>query len=138
VKRLAVLIESIRTTGDWLSRGALTKMNVHPTATPAQAASAEDEIAAAAATTAAVGEGVGVAAMNSIYGDILNRHNQYRTKHQAGPLRWNDQVAAAADAYASRCSFGHDANRGNVGENIYATSATGNMAGALTEAITGW
>lgn len=80
---------------------------------------------------------VGILAMNSMYQGILDRHNFYRQRHQAGNLVWDDRLASQAEQYAARCVFAHDRNA-NAGENLYAVSTTNNAAGALINAIDAW
>ena len=56
---------------------------------------------------------------------FLTAHNNYRAKHGAAALTWDNTLAAAADAYASKCVFAHDPNRGaNIGENIFADGSS--------------
>lgn len=56
---------------------------------------------------------------------FLKAHNDYRAAHGAAPLAWDDALATASDAYASKCVYGHDKNRGdNIGENIYASGSS--------------
>ena len=56
---------------------------------------------------------------------FLKAHNDYRAAHKTPALAWDDTLAAAADAYAHKCVFGHDANRGaGIGENIYASGSS--------------
>ena len=56
---------------------------------------------------------------------FLKAHNDYRTAHKTPALAWDDTLAAAADAYASKCVYAHDANRGaGIGENIYASGSS--------------
>lgn len=47
---------------------------------------------------------------------ILAIHNQYRAKHQASPLVWDEQLADYAQRYASQCVFKH--SYGRYGENL--------------------
>ena len=55
---------------------------------------------------------------------FLKAHNDYRAAHGASPLTWDDELSAASSAYASQCIYGHDQNRGKVGENIYAAGSS--------------
>lgn len=48
--------------------------------------------------------------------DILKYHNQYRAKHHAPNLKWNDTLATYAQNWSNRCQFQH--SRGNYGENL--------------------
>jgi uncharacterized protein YkwD len=72
----------------------------------------------------------------TMYQGILDRHNFYRTRHQAASLTWDDAMAASTSAYAARCVFAHSNNP--YGENLYMTSQTGNVAGALLAAVDAW
>ena len=56
---------------------------------------------------------------------FLKAHNDYRAAHKTPALAWDDTLAAAADAYASKCVYAHDADRGaGIGENIYASGSS--------------
>jgi hypothetical protein len=47
----------------------------------------------------------------AMYRANLDMHNTYRAKHADTPaLAWDDTIADAAAAYASRCVWGHDPN----------------------------
>jgi hypothetical protein len=60
---------------------------------------------------------------------FLAAHNKYRAAHGVPALAWDDTLAAAADAFASTCVYGHDANRGSgIGENIYAAGSSAPMS----------
>jgi uncharacterized protein YkwD len=48
---------------------------------------------------------------------VLNKHNEFRAKHCAPAMTWDDGIAAAAQTYADACNFDHDPNN-NLGENI--------------------
>jgi uncharacterized protein YkwD len=43
----------------------------------------------------------------SLKSDALAAHNDARTKYQADPLEWDDDLAAGVQAYAERCVFEH-------------------------------
>ncbi|PNH11533.1 Protein PRY2 [Tetrabaena socialis] len=47
----------------------------------------------------------------------LDRHNLYRPRHRAQPLRWSDSLTADAQAWANRCVFEHASGTGQ-GENL--------------------
>ncbi len=49
---------------------------------------------------------------------ILERHNYYRSYHEAPALTWNKSIADAAKSWVSKCNFTHDARR-KYGENLY-------------------
>jgi pathogenesis-related protein 1 len=46
-------------------------------------------------------------------------------------LVWSDADFAVAKAYAAQCKFAHNPNRGNRGENLYATSGSAAPAEVL-------
>ncbi|KAF6264251.1 CAP domain-containing protein [Scenedesmus sp. NREL 46B-D3] len=101
----------------------------------------EAPAAAAASDEAPVGSPDGLAVdafqAGTTYQPILDRHNTYRARHQAGALTWSSTLASQAAAYAARCNFAHDRNA-NAGENLFATSDSNNSPGALTQAIDLW
>jgi hypothetical protein len=76
-------------------------------------------------------------AMDTIYNEILEQHNTYRSRHQAQPLSWSNILAAAVDGYASRCIWAHDPDA-NAGENMYVSGNKGDIQGALRGAIISW
>lgn len=39
------------------------------------------------------------------------------------PLTWNASAAAVAQAWANTCTWAHNAGRGSLGENLYASSS---------------
>lgn len=80
---------------------------------------------------------MGIMAMNPLYQTLLDKHNSYRSWHQAGPLTWNDNLASQAASYAAQCYFAHDPNA-NAGENLFATTDTSSQSSALTQAIDNW
>jgi uncharacterized protein YkwD len=59
---------------------------------------------------------------------MLSEHNQVRANASPAPspaltpLAWSDTVAQVAQSWAQQCQFAHNANRGDVGENIYAST----------------
>lgn len=60
---------------------------------------------------------------------ITNAHNNVRQAHGVGPMTWDDDLEAVAQAWANNCEWGHNAGRsdnypGYVGENIYGSSGT--------------
>merc|ERR1719223_177167 len=68
-----------------------------------------------------------------VFGDINYQsqtgiHNNYRKNvYPKGitplhTLSWNNQAANTALNYAKQCNYAHNPNRGNYGENIYASS----------------
>ena len=46
----------------------------------------------------------------------LDLHNQYRSKHQVGPLSWDDNLQRSAQNWADRCVWEH--SNGDYGENL--------------------
>lgn len=48
---------------------------------------------------------------------LLRRVNELRANHGAGPLAWDNSLAAGADYYASGCPLGHSGARG-LGETM--------------------
>lgn len=50
------------------------------------------------------------------------------------PLTWNSAAQQIAQSYSAQCTFAHNANRGNYGENLYAST---NQASA-TEVVQSW
>jgi uncharacterized protein YkwD len=57
--------------------------------------------------------------------DMLNAHNERRKLHCAPPLRWNAQLAAAAQQHADKCTNQHDTTQPN-GENLAFFTRTAN------------
>jgi hypothetical protein len=70
----------------------------------------------------------------------LDKHNTYRAKHGAGPLNWDNQLAASAAASAARCKTKSrsDYSTSKAGENVYYTSMSGDPIRLLTKAIDSW
>lgn len=68
---------------------------------------------------------------------MLEAHNAARASvvPQAAtpipPLAWSNSDAAIATAYAAKCIYAHNPDRGPRGENIFATTGTGTPAGAV-------
>lgn len=60
---------------------------------------------------------------------IVGAHNDVRSTViptpdvPLDPLVWSESAAAVAREWASGCTFGHNPNRGGLGENVYAASA---------------
>jgi uncharacterized protein YkwD len=57
-------------------------------------------------------------AANNIKEQVLLTHNQFRARHYAQPLVWDDRLAAYAERYANRCEFRHSSSP--YGENLAA------------------
>jgi uncharacterized protein YkwD len=49
---------------------------------------------------------------------MLSATNASRGKHCAPALTWSPQLAAAAQAWVNKCTFAHDPQRGQTGENL--------------------
>ena len=62
---------------------------------------------------------------------IVAAHNAVRAAVSPAPatplpqMQWSEEDAAVARAYAAKCVFAHNAQRGQRGENIYASGGTG-------------
>ena len=54
---------------------------------------------------------------------VVERHNALRADHCAAALTWDDAIAAAAQAYADKCIWDHDADNA-LGENLAASTST--------------
>lgn len=69
-----------------------------------------------------------------------NAHNKYRRLQGSSDMKmmkWDEGIAQQAAEYASKCVFAHDPKRGQVGENIYVTSAVG-VQNIDNKGITAW
>jgi pathogenesis-related protein 1 len=70
-------------------------------------------------------------------------HNDVRARVSPAPapplgaLVWSEEAAAVARAWAARCRFEHNAERGAFGENLFATSAKDPSA-LVEQAIASW
>ena len=49
--------------------------------------------------------------------DTVNLHNEFRARHEAGPLKWSDKLAATAQAWANNCKLVHGGSDG-AGQNL--------------------
>lgn len=64
----------------------------------------------------------------------VSAHNQVRAAASPAPgtplgkLSWSEEDAAVAKAYAEKCTFEHNRNRGDRGENLYAGTGSSNIA----------
>ncbi|ATB51151.1 CAP domain-containing protein [Corallococcus macrosporus] len=60
--------------------------------------------------------------------DMLDAHNAARRSVATSPplddLTWDEAATRTARAYAARCDFTHNANRGSLGENLTAASSS--------------
>lgn len=78
-------------------------------------------------------------APTSVFRQIaMDKHNTYRTRHGAGPLKWSNSLAASAGATAAQCRGRLGYGMSKAGENVYATSARGDPVRLLTNAIDSW
>ncbi|GIL67258.1 hypothetical protein Vafri_20690 [Volvox africanus] len=73
---------------------------------------------------------------------ILDRHNVYRARHQAPPLGWDEDLAAAATAYAQQlasqgCPLRHSTGR-DYGENLLLTQGYPKPDSYCTLAVNSW
>jgi uncharacterized protein YkwD len=59
---------------------------------------------------------VSAAVSASVAKNIVNRHNKYRTKHHAPPLKWDETLANYAQKWSNGCVFEH--SQGQYGENL--------------------
>lgn len=50
--------------------------------------------------------------------EVLSSHNKFRANHHAPKLVWDDELAAYAERYASKCKFAHSSSP--YGENLAA------------------
>lgn len=98
----------------------------------AQAVAAMKRVDAAAASSGQVS----AQALTPALQPVLTAHNTYRALHSAPAMTWDNTAESGAAAYAARI-WGHDANRGNFGENLYATSVR-DANYALGEATKSW
>ncbi|EFJ53194.1 hypothetical protein VOLCADRAFT_86230 [Volvox carteri f. nagariensis] len=73
---------------------------------------------------------------------FLDLHNLYRARHQAPPLRWNNNLAIAATAYAQQladndCALKHSGVR-DAGENLLSQQSFPKPDNTCTLAARGW
>lgn len=72
----------------------------------------------------------------------LDAHNAVRRAPQPPPpsplpaMTWSDAAAAVAQSWAAGCTYRHNANRGERGENIAASAPPGSWQ--LNDAVTAW
>lgn len=71
------------------------------------------------------------------YVGIFKLHNDYRDKHQAPRLKWNNTLQVSAQMWADNCKFSH-AEQSKLGENLYAVFGTSTPSQALTDAAKEW
>lgn len=71
---------------------------------------------------------------------VLSAHNEVRAAASPAPgkplgkLAWSTEDAAVAKAYAEKCTFEHNRDRGDRGENLYA--ATGSST--ISDVVKSW
>jgi len=70
----------------------------------------------------------------------LDKHNAYRIRHGAGPLKWSNALAASAGASAARCrsNSGYGTSKAAAGENMYFAGVSSDRVQGLTQAIDSW
>jgi uncharacterized protein YkwD len=74
--------------------------------------------------------------------EMLAAHNQVRAnakpkpKSPLPPLTWSPEAAKVAQAWANRCEFEHNRNRGKYGENLAAAAPPGSKTNQ--EAVMDW
>ena len=75
---------------------------------------------------------------------IVAAHNAVRAGVQpaASPplanMQWSDEDAAVAKAYAAKCVFAHNPQRGQRGENIYAAGGGGSTMKSPKAVVDSW
>jgi hypothetical protein len=85
----------------------------------------------------AAGGGGGSAAFEL---EVLTAHNLVRRNAAPAPvpplpaLTWSPAAAAVAQAWAGRCTYAHNTGRGDLGENIFASTA----AATASDAVVSW
>ncbi|WP_342377184.1 CAP domain-containing protein [Myxococcus stipitatus] len=73
--------------------------------------------------------------------DMLDGHNATRAAAKPVPspalvpVTWDTEAENTAKAYAAKCEFKHNPNRGNLGENLYAATPDSKTTRAVVE---GW
>jgi len=73
--------------------------------------------------------------------EFVSAHNAAGDRVEPAPptpipsVVWSDTVAATAQAYADKCTWEHNADRGNLGENLFANSGEGFSP---TQVVVGW
>jgi len=88
-------------------------------ARPAPATTTTVKASAAAPSSAPQQESA--AGAGSLAQIMVNKHNAERAKYGAGPVKWNQQLADGAAAYASKCIWQHSHEQG-LGENLAAST----------------
>lgn len=71
------------------------------------------------------------------YAEIFKLHNDYRIKHQAPRLKWNNTLQVSAQRWADNCRFTHQ-EQSILGENLYAVFGTSTRSEALNSAPKEW
>jgi uncharacterized protein YkwD len=71
------------------------------------------------------------------YAGIFKLHNNYRVKHHAPRLKWNNTLQVSAQRWADNCKFAHQ-EQCNVGENLYAVFGTSTRSQSLNNAAKEW
>ncbi len=79
--------------------------------------------------TLGAGGGNGTPGSATWINQILTTHNQVRACAMPTPmpamadLTWDTTIVTTAQAWANNCTWAHNAGRGSLGENIYASTA---------------
>ncbi|KAF8057110.1 PRY3 [Scenedesmus sp. PABB004] len=76
------------------------------------------------------------AAMDPLYAEIVQMHNDFRALHGAPALVWDDYLASEAEAWAKQCKWEHYVD--GYGQNLAASAPAGDPAGAMRTGIKGW
>ncbi|KFE66075.1 SCP-like family protein [Hyalangium minutum] len=72
--------------------------------------------------------GTGDTSTSDFAREMISTHNTVRISASPTPnpalpvLTWSTSAAKTAQDWANQCKWGHNANRGNLGENIYAAA----------------
>ncbi|XP_072886558.1 uncharacterized protein [Hemitrygon akajei] len=67
--------------------------------------------------------------------DLVRAHNKYRSQVMDASymlrMKWDNDLAELALTHAKECIWGHNKNRGQTGENLYAATKTVNLKAAV-------
>lgn len=62
---------------------------------------------------------------------IVAAHNAARAEVGVEPLTWSTAAAEVAAKYAAKCIWGHNADRGDYGENLFAATGAATASGVV-------
>ena len=79
-------------------------------------------LAAILSVACTIGVQAAPTSLDSLSQQWLDLHNQARAQHGAAPLIWNNDLAAYAQNYGSKCVFQHSG--GKYGENLAAKTGS--------------